>query len=64
MTIGVAYAAAGWMGLIVLLLVAVFGGLIVLFVLLRIPGLTGDIYGALVESIEVVILLAFTWASV
>lgn len=53
-----AWFAAHWLGLIAVAVAAatLWGG--VRFALRRIPGLTGDIYGALGEIIEVVVLLA------
>lgn len=55
----VAWLAAGWQGLAALGLsgLTVWAG--ARFAIRRIPGLTGDIYGALCEVIEVVVLLAF-----
>ena len=56
----VAGAAGGWRGLLALLLAtaAVWAG--ARFVLRRLPGLTGDIYGAFCELSEVLVLLVFT----
>ncbi len=51
--------AAEWFGLIVLILSGVFMFLIARFVLTRLPGLTGDIYGTLCEWLEVLVLLSF-----
>jgi adenosylcobinamide-GDP ribazoletransferase len=59
-TLLIAWGIAGWMG------VAAFAASAVLllglagFALQRLPGLTGDVYGALNEMAEVVILLVFT----
>jgi adenosylcobinamide-GDP ribazoletransferase len=50
---------AGPWGLLLLAIVAVGTWGAAAFVLRRLPGLTGDIYGALCEIIEVAILLAF-----
>jgi adenosylcobinamide-GDP ribazoletransferase len=57
--VAAAWILAGGFGLILLLL---SGALIILFarfVLARLPGLTGDIYGALCELLEVLVLLGF-----
>ncbi len=55
----VAALTAQWLGLFAVALAAVVavGGAV--FVLRRIPGLTGDVYGALCEMIEALTLLAF-----
>ncbi len=50
---------AQWRGLIVVALAAVTTVIVAGFVLRRLPGLTGDVYGALCELLEVVALLAF-----
>lgn len=55
----VAWFAAGWLGLLVLLLAGVLMYLIARFVLTRLPGLTGDIYGSLCELLEMLVLLVF-----
>ncbi|MDP2990768.1 MAG: adenosylcobinamide-GDP ribazoletransferase, partial [Kiritimatiellota bacterium] len=55
----VAWFSAGLRGLVSILIALLVASGIVRFTLKRIPGLTGDIYGALNESIEVVVLLAF-----
>jgi|SRR5271157_3420703 len=57
--LGVAWFSAGLRGLVSILIALVVAAGIVRFTLRRIPGLTGDIYGALNESIEVVVLLVF-----
>lgn len=59
-TIPVSWILGGWDGLIAVGIVGVivWGGSS--FVLTRIPGLTGDIYGALCEVGEVGVLLTFT----
>lgn len=53
----VAWFAAGGPGLISLLLSGALMFLVAHFVLTRLPGLTGDIYGALCELVEVLVLL-------
>ncbi|HTU91644.1 MAG TPA: adenosylcobinamide-GDP ribazoletransferase [Gemmataceae bacterium] len=57
--IAAALFAAGPLGLIVLLLSGALMFLVARFVLTRLPGLTGDIYGALCELLEVLVLLGF-----
>jgi len=54
-----AWLAAGWMGLAAGAAAALVGLLVVWFTLRRIPGLTGDIYGALCELVETATLLVF-----
>jgi adenosylcobinamide-GDP ribazoletransferase len=51
--------AATWLGLIVFALAAAAAVIGAVFVLRRIPGLTGDVYGALCELLEALSLLAF-----
>lgn len=51
---------AGWMGLLAVALAGVALWLGAGFILRRIPGLTGDSYGALCELTELVVLLLFT----
>lgn len=56
----IAWFFAGWMGIIAY---AIAGAVLFLgaaFILRRIPGLTGDSYGALCELTELVVLLFFT----
>lgn len=48
-----------WSGLVVMLIAAVIVAITAAFILRRIPGLTGDIYGALNELVEGVLLLVF-----
>ncbi len=50
---------AGVLGLILMLLCGLLMLLVARFVLTRLPGLTGDIYGALSELLEVLVLLGF-----
>jgi adenosylcobinamide-GDP ribazoletransferase len=51
--------AAGWLGLAVIALAALTTAAVAVFVLRRLPGFTGDVYGALCELLETVTLLAF-----
>lgn len=46
-----------WMGLIALVIGAISVALTAAFILKRIPGMTGDVYGAINEIVEVVILV-------
>jgi adenosylcobinamide-GDP ribazoletransferase len=52
-----------WMGLVIMLAVALVVWLCALFAIRRISGLTGDIYGAICEITELVVLLmlAIQW---
>ncbi len=52
----VAWFTFHWLGLIALGVAAVTVALIAAFILKRIPGMTGDIYGAINEIVEVVLL--------
>jgi adenosylcobinamide-GDP ribazoletransferase len=54
-----AWVLAGWLGWLLFLLSGVLMFLAVRFVLTRLPGLTGDIYGAVCELLEVLVLLGF-----
>jgi adenosylcobinamide-GDP ribazoletransferase len=56
-TLAVAWFGAQWLGLITLLVAGLTMWVTAAFVLRRIPGLTGDIYGAINELIEVVLLV-------
>jgi adenosylcobinamide-GDP ribazoletransferase len=58
---GVAWLTAGLLGLFACLFSALAVFLLAGFTLKRIPGLTGDIYGALNELIELFVLLIFTF---
>jgi adenosylcobinamide-GDP ribazoletransferase len=64
---GIALATAWFAGQSLGLFSLVLSGIVTwcaaLFTLRRIPGLTGDIYGAINELVEVAVLLAFstTW---
>jgi adenosylcobinamide-GDP ribazoletransferase len=51
--------AAQWLGVAALALAAVATGGVALFALRRLPGLTGDVYGALCELLEALTLLTF-----
>jgi adenosylcobinamide-GDP ribazoletransferase len=57
--LGVAWFAGGWWGLIALVIAACVLVTGAWFTLRRIPGMTGDIYGALNELIETAVLLTF-----
>lgn len=53
----VAFFAAQWMGLAIMGIVALVVWLYARFTMQRIPGLTGDVYGAICETAELVVLL-------
>jgi adenosylcobinamide-GDP ribazoletransferase len=55
-----AWFYAGWTGLLAFTVAGIVFWLGASFILRRIPGLTGDNYGALCELVEVIILLVFT----
>jgi len=55
-----AWLFAGWTGLVALALAGVVFWLGSGFILRRLPGLTGDSYGALCEMVELTVLLFFT----
>ncbi|HEY73526.1 MAG: adenosylcobinamide-GDP ribazoletransferase [Chloroflexi bacterium] len=55
-----AWFVAGWPGLAALALAGVATLIAARFVLARLPGLTGDVYGAICELVEVMILIAFS----
>jgi adenosylcobinamide-GDP ribazoletransferase len=57
--LGTAIVAAGWVGLVAIALAVVATAAVAAFVLRRLPGLTGDVYGALCEIVEVLVLLTF-----
>ena len=59
-SLAVAWFAGGWWGLAALALAGVTTLATARFVLARLPGLTGDVYGAICELVEVVILLVFS----
>lgn len=54
----VAWFAAGWFGLALVPLVALFCFLWLKYVTTLIPGLTGDVYGATCEMVELLVMLA------
>ncbi len=56
---GISWAVAGWMGLLAFALSGAVLWLGAGFILRRIPGLTGDSYGALCEMTELAVLLLF-----
>ena len=57
--LGIATLAAGGIGLVALALAAMATAAVAVFVLRRLPGFTGDVYGALCEIVEVLVLLTF-----
>ena len=57
--LGVAWLAGGWPGLGVAALAGAAAWALSRFTLARLPGLTGDVYGAICESIELLTLLFF-----
>ncbi len=57
--VSAAWFFSQWIGLVALGLTAVVAFGIAAFVLRRIPGLTGDIYGAICECSETIVLLLF-----
>jgi adenosylcobinamide-GDP ribazoletransferase len=59
-TMLISWLFAGWTGLLAFILVGIVLWLGASFILRRIPGLTGDSYGALCELGELVALLLFT----
>ncbi|MGB7873038.1 MAG: adenosylcobinamide-GDP ribazoletransferase [Anaerolineales bacterium] len=59
-TIPFAWLFAEWMGLLALLVTGIVLWLGAGFILRRIPGLTGDSYGALCELVELIVLFVFT----
>jgi adenosylcobinamide-GDP ribazoletransferase len=56
-TLLVAFFTAQWLGLVIIGLVSLVIWLCARFTMKRIPGLTGDIYGAICEITELVVLL-------
>jgi adenosylcobinamide-GDP ribazoletransferase len=56
----VAWLSAGWIGLVAFGLSGIVLWLGTSFILRRIPGLTGDSYGALCEMAELIVLITFT----
>jgi adenosylcobinamide-GDP ribazoletransferase len=59
-TTGTVWFVSSWMGLILMLLAAILGWLIARYSMRLIPGLTGDMYGAVTTTVEMFALLAFT----
>ena len=57
--LAVAWFAAGWLGMLILILAAAVFWLACRFMLTMIPGLTGDSYGMLCELIELCVLIVF-----
>ena len=57
--LAVAWLAASWLGLAALGLAGIVTWLAARFTLTRLPGLTGDLYGAICELVEMLILLLF-----
>jgi adenosylcobinamide-GDP ribazoletransferase len=57
--IAVAFIVAEWFGLLTVAISLAVATVGTLYVLRRLPGLTGDIYGAGCEIVELVVLLAF-----
>jgi adenosylcobinamide-GDP ribazoletransferase len=55
----VAWFAGGWIGLAAVALAGVVVLSVARFALARLPGLTGDIYGAMCEAVEAAVLLLF-----
>ena len=62
LTLVVAWFAAAWFGLAIFALVVLLEFLLARYMLTLLPGLTGDSYGMLCESIELFVLVAFTLA--
>lgn len=59
LALGFTWLLAAQTGLLACLVAALITWLVAVFALRRIPGLTGDIYGAINEVVELAILLAF-----
>lgn len=57
--VATAVLTARWLGLAVVGVAVVTTAAVAAFVLRRLPGLTGDVYGALCELLETLTLLAF-----
>ena len=57
LTLVVAWFAGNWVGLVALALAGVVTWAVARFALARLSGLTGDVYGAICELVEVVVLL-------
>ncbi len=59
LALAAAWLAASWLGLVAAVVALLAGLLVAWFTLRRIPGLTGDIYGAMCELVETAVLLVF-----
>lgn len=59
MAFGISWLLAAQTGLLACLVAALTTGLVAAFALRRIPGLTGDVYGAINEMVELATLLIF-----
>jgi adenosylcobinamide-GDP ribazoletransferase len=57
--LGSALLAAGWIGAVAMILATAVVGGVARFALVRLPGLTGDLYGAICEMAEAATLLLF-----
>jgi adenosylcobinamide-GDP ribazoletransferase len=57
--VAAATLAAQWLGLVVVAVAVATTGAVAVLVLRRLPGFTGDVYGALCEMLEAITLLAF-----
>jgi adenosylcobinamide-GDP ribazoletransferase len=57
--LGTAILVGGWLGLLAVALAALVIAGVAIIVLRRLPGFTGDVYGALCEVLETVVLLTF-----
>jgi adenosylcobinamide-GDP ribazoletransferase len=59
LAVGIAWPLAGQTGLLACLVAAPITWLVAAFALRRIPGLTGDVYGAINEMVELAVLITF-----
>jgi adenosylcobinamide-GDP ribazoletransferase len=59
LALGISWLLAAQTGLLACLVAAFTTGLVAAFAVRRIPGLTGDVYGAINEMVELAVLLAF-----
>ena len=55
--LAIGFTIAGWIGLVCFGVAGLLTWSFALYILRRIPGLTGDIYGAINELVELAILL-------
>jgi len=60
LALAAAWLLAQWLGLLAFALTGLALFVIARFVLSRIPGLTGDSYGAICELLELLVLILFT----